>query len=97
MVVQHRLRVELHDRAQHHRPGGFAVLYRLYKTRDTGRRSATRKDPVCGMQVEKEHAPATAVVAGQPYWFCSDHCKHRFDAEPDPATLATHSSQGAHS
>jgi uncharacterized membrane protein YraQ (UPF0718 family) len=59
---------------------GFAVLYRLYRGRDTtsGRYA---KDPVCGMQVEIAHAPATAVLDGQSYWFCSDHCRHRFVGE----------------
>jgi hypothetical protein len=59
----------------------FAVIYWLYHHRDTdtGRYA---KDPVCGMQVEIEHAPATATFDGQQYWFCSDHCQHRFTADP---------------
>ena len=73
----------------------FAVLYRLYKTRTSTAADRYGKDPVCGMQVEKEHAPASAVVDGQQYWFCSDHCKHRF--EPEAAASAPHSTQGAHS
>lgn len=62
---------------------GFAVIYWLYRTRDTqttGSRYA--KDPVCGMQVEKEHAPAHAEYAGERYWFCSDHCRARFAENP---------------
>ncbi|HEY0816293.1 MAG TPA: permease [Pseudonocardia sp.] len=57
---------------------GLAGLYALYRTR--GRRDEGRhaKDPVCGMQVEKALAPATARRAGQTYYFCSDHCRHRF-------------------
>jgi YHS domain-containing protein len=59
----------------------FAVIYWLYRHRDTsGHRYA--KDPVCGMQVEIEHAPATAHEGGAQYWFCSDHCQHRFAADP---------------
>ena len=59
----------------------FAAMYWLYKQRDTsGGRYA--KDPVCGMQVEMELAPASAAVDGQRYWFCSDHCRERFVAEP---------------
>jgi YHS domain-containing protein/uncharacterized membrane protein YraQ (UPF0718 family) len=59
----------------------FAVIYWLYRHRDTsGHRYA--KDPVCGMQVEIEHAPATAREGGAQYWFCSDHCQHRFTADP---------------
>lgn len=60
---------------------GFAVIYWLYRHRDTaGGRFA--KDPVCGMQVEIEHAPARRVADGQTTYFCSDHCAHRYDADP---------------
>jgi uncharacterized membrane protein YraQ (UPF0718 family) len=63
---------------------GFAGLYWLYRHRDTTGAQRYAKDPVCGMQVEKDHAPATATVDGTRYWFCSDHCKHRFT---DTATI----------
>jgi hypothetical protein len=60
---------------------GFAVIYWLYRHRDTsGGRYA--RDPVCGMQVEIEHAPAQRIAGGQAIYFCSDHCAHRFDAGP---------------
>jgi uncharacterized membrane protein YraQ (UPF0718 family)/YHS domain-containing protein len=38
-------------------------------------------DPVCGMQVEVANAAAHAERDGQTFWFCSDHCRQRFDAE----------------
>jgi len=38
-------------------------------------------DPVCGMQVEIANAPASAEHDGQTAWFCSDHCRHRFEEE----------------
>ncbi|MDP9116961.1 MAG: permease [Actinomycetota bacterium] len=60
----------------------FALIYWLYRHRDTSS-GRYAKDPVCGMQVEIEHAPATARVNGQHYWFCSDHCQQRFSADPD--------------
>jgi len=69
---------------------GFAGLYALYRTR--GRRDDGRyaKDPVCGMQVEKALAPATARRDGQTYYFCSDHCRHRFGAvESEPGAVRT--------
>ena len=59
---------------------GFAGLYWLYRHRDTTGAQRYGKDPVCGMQVEKAHAPATATIDGADYWFCSDHCRHRFTA-----------------
>ncbi len=57
---------------------GFAGLYWVYRHRETPGAQRYAKDPVCGMQVEKLHAPATATVDGVQYWFCCDHCRHRF-------------------
>lgn len=61
----------------------FAVLYWLYRNRErlgAGRGYAT--DPVCGMQVQVEHAAATARHGGRSYYFCSDHCGHKFSGDP---------------
>ncbi len=41
------------------------------------------KDPVCGMQVDKEKAAATSVHKGNTYYFCNPGCKTHFDKEPD--------------
>jgi uncharacterized membrane protein YraQ (UPF0718 family)/YHS domain-containing protein len=35
-------------------------------------------DPVCGMQVEVANAAATLELDGRTYYFCCDHCKHKF-------------------
>ena len=40
-------------------------------------------DPVCSMQVRTVDAPATSVHAGRTFYFCSDHCREKFDADPD--------------
>jgi hypothetical protein len=53
----------------------FAGLFWL-----TARRGAT--DPVCGMKVDR----AKAVIkefGGQTYYFCSNHCLHAFEADPE--------------
>jgi uncharacterized protein len=66
----------------------FAVLVWLSRNRERlggGGRYAI--DPVCGMQVEKELAPATMRITNQTYYFCSDRCRDRFAAStphPDP-------------
>ncbi|MGI8648268.1 MAG: hypothetical protein DLM55_04375 [Acidimicrobiales bacterium] len=62
----------------------FAALYWLYRNRTRfGGGAGYAKDPVCGMQVEKAAAPATGRRDGQTYYFCSDHCQHRFaDSRP---------------
>jgi YHS domain-containing protein/uncharacterized membrane protein YraQ (UPF0718 family) len=63
---------------------GFGVLYWLYRHRERfGGGAGYAKDPVCGMQVETAHAPASLVHEGQRVYFCSEHCAHRFAANPD--------------
>jgi YHS domain-containing protein len=44
------------------------------------RRGAT--DPVCGMKVDGDKA-VTKVFDGETYYFCSTHCLHAFEANPD--------------
>ena len=39
-------------------------------------------DPVCSMQVRTADAPATSRHGGTTYYFCSDRCRERFDADP---------------
>ena len=52
----------------------FTALFYL-----TARRGAT--DPVCGMKVDRSKAVRLA-HAGRTYFFCSDHCRSRFEADP---------------
>jgi len=60
----------------------FAGIYWLYRNREQfGGGSGYAKDPVCGMQVEIAHAPATVTRDGRTSYFCSDHCAHRFKAD----------------
>ena len=40
-------------------------------------------DPVCGMEVDPETAPATAKFEGEPYYFCSDDCYQEFMDSPE--------------
>jgi len=47
----------------------------------TMRRGVT--DPVCGMTVDRAKA-VRKDVAGQTYYFCSEHCLHAFEADPEP-------------
>jgi uncharacterized membrane protein YraQ (UPF0718 family)/YHS domain-containing protein len=46
----------------------------------TMRRGVT--DPVCGMKVDRGKA-LTAQHDGRAYYFCSQHCRERFEASPD--------------
>jgi uncharacterized membrane protein YraQ (UPF0718 family)/YHS domain-containing protein len=61
----------------------FAVLYWAYRNRDRlGGGEGYALDPVCGMQVRRSEAPASHVHQGEAMYFCSDHCRHRFEGEP---------------
>jgi YHS domain-containing protein len=53
------------------------------------------KDPVCGMQVERQHAPGTAEHDGQRYYFCSAHCRDRFTADPQHHGTGARSSEAS--
>jgi YHS domain-containing protein/uncharacterized membrane protein YraQ (UPF0718 family) len=71
--------------------GALGVVYWLYRSSRTASSSDDAaspyaKDVVCGMQVEKAHAPATAEHGGRTFYFCSDRCQHRFTAEPERFT-----------
>jgi len=62
----------------------FGVLYWLYRNRARlGGGGRDARDPVCGMQVEKAHAPASLHYDGARYYFCSDRCAERFGAEEE--------------
>jgi uncharacterized protein len=54
---------------------GFAIFAAMFWL--TQRRGAT--DPVCGMKVDRAAALRTE-VGGQTYYFCSEHCRHAFEA-----------------
>jgi YHS domain-containing protein len=56
----------------------FAALFYL-----TARRGAT--DPVCGMKVDRAKA-VRLEHAGRTNYFCSDHCRSQFEADPDGYT-----------
>ena len=58
----------------------FALLYWTYRNRERlGGGRGYALDPICGMQVEIANAPASTHVNGGHHYFCSDHCKERFD------------------
>jgi Cu+-exporting ATPase len=39
-------------------------------------------DPVCGMEVNPASAEAQSEWGGQTFYFCSEECKRKFDANP---------------
>jgi xanthine dehydrogenase accessory factor len=48
-------------------------------------------DPVCGMTVAIEGAREVAVHGGVTYYFCSNGCRLRFEADPAPFVHAASS------
>jgi YHS domain-containing protein len=40
------------------------------------------KDVVCGMQVDPAKAAGSSQYNGKTYYFCSNACKAKFDADP---------------
>ena len=64
----------------------FALLYWTYRNRERlGAGGRYARDPVCGMQVEMAHAPASLDHGGQRLYFCSDHCAGRFAQRSGPS------------
>jgi uncharacterized protein len=58
-------------------------LYWLYRNRNRlGGGAGYAIDPVCGMQVQTNKAPAHVAREGHDHWFCSDRCAERFNATP---------------
>jgi uncharacterized membrane protein YraQ (UPF0718 family)/YHS domain-containing protein len=57
----------------------FVVVWWLARHRDSyGGSDRFATDPTCGMQIEKAHPGATAVMAGVTSYFCSDGCREAF-------------------
>jgi uncharacterized protein len=60
----------------------FATLFWL-----TARRGAT--DLVCGMKVDRGKA-VTKEVGGETFYFCSEHCLHAFEVDPNRYAHGSH-------
>jgi Cu+-exporting ATPase len=43
---------------------------------------AQQTDPVCGMQIDEEDAAGKAEYEGTTYYFCSQACRQKFEANP---------------
>lgn len=68
-------------RSNHHkRPSCFCAERPRSDATDQG---LLTRDPVCGMSLAPAQAPATRAYQNQYFYFCSEHCAERFDADPD--------------
>ena len=86
VVARTRVRVELHHRAQPRRARRTLLSSTGCIARGAADTSSPlyAKDPVCGMQVRDRprRPPRTVHRRAAVYYFCSDHCQHRFTASP---------------
>jgi YHS domain-containing protein/uncharacterized membrane protein YraQ (UPF0718 family) len=63
--------------------GVAALVYWTYRNRERfGGGGNYAKDPVCGMQVERDNPGATSEHDGHTVYFCADRCKTKFDKDP---------------
>ena len=70
-----------HERHGHHAGHDHAQLgHGDHETQASG--TGTVKDPVCGMTVDPHAAKHRAEHAGHPYYFCSNGCRTKFEADP---------------
>lgn len=53
------------------------------------------RDPVCGMMVDENTAPAKTEYKGKVYYFCAPGCKAAFEKDPEKY-LQGESEQGEH-
>ncbi len=52
-------------------------------TEEAKNKSKAEKDPVCGMNVDPHNAAGESEFNETSYYFCSTHCKTKFDSDPD--------------
>jgi len=55
------------------------------------------KDPVCGMEIDSETAFAFREHMGQKFYFCSEDCVGKFDADPHQYAMVTSATTGFNS
>jgi Cu+-exporting ATPase len=60
----------------------------------TAAMAAKAIDPVCGMQVDLKSAAGKSEYAGETYYFCSNGCQQKFDADPARFITATTDDKG---
>jgi YHS domain-containing protein len=62
---------------------GFVDAYLRLETLQPYQTENVVLDPVCGMRLNRAHAPAETEYQGVKYYFCVEDCRRKFLAEPD--------------
>jgi YHS domain-containing protein len=60
----------------------FVETYLRLETVDQYQTENMVLDPVCGMRINKTHAPANMEYNGQEYYFCLEECRRKFAEQP---------------
>jgi YHS domain-containing protein len=47
------------------------------------RQPSSVRDPVCGMEIDRQAAAATTAYQGQTFFFCRVECQQQFDQSPE--------------
>ena len=47
------------------------------------RQPSSVRDPVCGMDINPEHAAATTAYRGEMFYFCRAECQEEFNRNPE--------------
>jgi uncharacterized membrane protein YraQ (UPF0718 family)/YHS domain-containing protein len=69
----------------------FAAIYWVHRNKTRfGAGEDYARDPMCGMQVEKQHPGAVLTHNGETIYFCSDHCRERYQRRTTDATDKPH-------
>lgn len=55
----------------------------MKKTIPAEPRMTAATDPVCGMEIDPDEAPARIEHGGRTYYFCCEHCRAAFAAAPE--------------
>jgi uncharacterized membrane protein YraQ (UPF0718 family)/YHS domain-containing protein len=76
----------------------FAGVFWLHRNRDRfGGGQEFARDPICGMQVERQHPGAVTQRNGETVYFCSPRCRERFEHRTgDAASSSTPSTERHH-
>src|SRR5699024_8215644 len=77
------------------RPVRIRLQTRLRSNTMSSTMEKALKDPVCGMAVTPDSKHFSS-YRNQTWYFCSDHCKQRFEADPQAILDGSHKN-GAHS
>jgi uncharacterized protein len=68
----------------------LAALYWLHRSgKRFGGGQEVARDPVCGMQVDKQHPGAVLRAGGHTTYFCSGHCRDRYSTPDTPALTSS--------